>query len=77
MTIEEIIANYKKEYPTLTKFIDGEDLELSNNEYEETLTRWANNAIEADRISAEKAAAKAAILERLNLTEAEAQLLLS
>jgi hypothetical protein len=41
MTKNEIIAKLKNEYPILTKQIDQEVITLSENEYEITISSWA------------------------------------
>ncbi len=80
MTKQTIIAEIKAEFPTLTKSFDGADIELSAEEYEETIAAWADAKLaEAQKAAAEaeKAAAKAALLEKLGLTQEEASLLLA
>jgi hypothetical protein len=80
MTKNEIIAEYKKEYATLHKTIDGQDIVLTEEEYETTIEQWAENELakEAELAEAEaKAAQKAALLDRLGITEDEAKLLLA
>lgn len=79
MNKTEIIAELKAEYPTLTKHVDGQDIKLSKAEYEATLSLWADIRIQKDieaAAEAEKQASKAALLERLGITEEEAKLLL-
>ena len=79
MNKTEIIAALKEEYPTLTKHVDGKDIKLSKAEYEATLSLWADIRIQKDieaAVDAEKQASKAALLERLGITEEEAKLLL-
>lgn len=80
MTKETIINQLKAEFPTLTKSFDGADIELTPEEYEATINQWAEAKLEAakmEAIAAEKAAAKAALLEKLGLTQEEASLLLA
>ena len=49
MTKNELIAQFKKDYPTLTKGVNDEVITLDAAEYEATLLEWA------DRILAEEA----------------------
>jgi len=81
MTIkEEIIESLKAEYPSLKKVFDGQEIELTEEEYNETIELWADIQLakEAEAVAeAEKAATKTALLERLGITEEEARLLLS
>jgi hypothetical protein len=79
-TKAQIISELKLEYPTLTKQINGEVLSLSNEEYELTISNWADNKLEKLVKEAEtlaKTQAKAALLSRLGITEEQAKLLLS
>ena len=79
-TREEIIADFKKEYPILKKGSDEIGYtDLSPEDYEATINEWADNAIAAAALAEEEAAkatAKAALLDKLGITEEEAQLLL-
>jgi len=80
MTKTQIIAELKAEYPTLTKHVDGEDIQLSKDEYDATMSLWADIRIQKEieaAAEAEKHAAKTALLERLGISEDEAKLLLS
>lgn len=79
-TKTELIAELKAEYPTL-KVGTEEDgyVELSAEKYEATIEEWADNKlIELNEIAAQesKAAAKAALLARLGITQEEANLLI-
>jgi hypothetical protein len=49
MTKNELIAQFKKDYPTLTKGVNDEVITLDAEEYEATIAEWA------DRILAEEA----------------------
>ena len=86
------IAELKAQYPTLSKGINNEVVELNAEEYEALIAKWADielaneaeEAAEAQKVvdrEAQKqqdeadAIAKAALLERLGITEAEAKLL--
>jgi hypothetical protein len=80
-TKNQVIQLLKKEFPTLR--VGGDDVgytELSVEEYEATIAQWADARLakEAAATQAEaKAQAKAALLERLGITEDEARLLLA
>ena len=41
MTLEELIAQCKKENPTMTQTINGESFLLSDEEYEKAAHDWA------------------------------------
>jgi proline dehydrogenase len=80
MTKNELIEQYKKEFPKLTGQVNNEVFDLSAEEYEETINRWAENRLkQLEEIAAEnqKVAAKAALLEKLGISSDEAALLLS
>jgi hypothetical protein len=79
MNKTQIIEQLKSEYPTLTKGINDEVIELDATEYEATIDAWADAQLLklAKQAEAEaKAEAKAELLERLGITEDEARLLL-
>lgn len=76
----EIIAQLKAEHTVLTKQVNDEIIELDQDEYEATIDAWANFELAKLAKVAEaeaKATAKAALLERLGISEDEARLLLS
>lgn len=81
MTKNELITQLKKEYPTIREGSDEQGyVELSVEEYDARISQWADNLLakEAEaqaKLDAENA--KAALLDRLGITEAEAKLLLS
>jgi hypothetical protein len=80
MTLQTKINELKQLYPSLTKGVNDEIVVLSDEEYEETIALWAENELakEAELAQAEaKAAQKAALLDRLGITEDEAKLLLA
>jgi len=80
MTKEEITAQLKLDYPTLTKQINDKSIKLNAAEYETTIDAWADNTLAKQALEAEaeaKAQAKAALLHRLGITADEAKLLLS
>ena len=77
----EIIAELKAEHPTLKE--GSEELgytQLTDEEYKNTIERWANNLIAQQELEAavKKAEAdKATLLAKLGITADEARLLLS
>lgn len=80
MTKNELIAQFKAENPKVVSIINGEEIELTAAEYEANAQAWATmrlEQIQLEQTIAEGAAAKAALLERLGITEDEAKLLLS
>ena len=81
MTKNQIIAQLKKDYPSLR---DGSNIEgyveLSAEDYEARIAQWADNMLakEAEaqaKLDAENA--KALLLDRLGISQAEAKLLFS
>jgi len=80
-SIEELKQEFKKDYPTLKNGSDEVGYkELSVEEYETTISAWAENAYaeqQEQEAEAAKAAQKAALLDRLGITEEEAKLLLA
>ena len=80
MTKQATIAQLKLNYPSLTKQINDKVIQLDAEEYEASIDAWADAVMSraAKKAEAEaKATAKAALLERLGITEAEADLLLN
>lgn len=79
-TKTELIAELKNNYPTLRSGSEEDGyVELSAEKYEATIEEWADNKlIELNEIAVQesKAAAKAALLAKLGITEDEAALLL-
>jgi hypothetical protein len=80
-TKQEIIDQLKAEFPTL-KFGDDNKgyTNLTAEEYEATISEWADARLAKEAEAAEaqaKAAQKAALLERLGISEDEARLLLA
>jgi hypothetical protein len=60
-TKAEIIADLKKEYPTLKVGSDQTGYkDLSSEDYEATINYWADNAIAAAQLAEEEAAKEAA-----------------
>jgi hypothetical protein len=80
-TKQEIIEILKEEYPSLRVGSDNDGyVELSADEYEATIDDWADKTLAKLSKAAEaeaKATQKAALLERLGISEDEARLLLA
>ena len=73
------IAELKLKHPTISKGVDNQVLVLDANEYKDTIEKWAEVELaqEAELAQAEaNVQAKAELLERLGITQAEANLLL-
>lgn len=80
MTKNEMITKLKKEFPNLTGQSNNEVFDLSAEEYEATIERWADNRLKAAAEEAEiqaKETAKAELLTKLGITADEAALLLA
>ncbi len=80
MTKQQLIEQFKLDFPTLTKQFNDEVITLNKDEYEATIDAWADAQLSklAKQAEAEaKAQAKADLLERLGITEDEAKLLLA
>ena len=78
--LSDKIKAFKLEYPTLTKGVNDQVIELTAEEYEATIAEWAQNELNAEAAKAEKQSLieqKAALLSRLGLTSEEATLLLT
>jgi hypothetical protein len=78
--LSDKIAAFKAEYPTLTKGVNDEVIEMTAKEYEATIAQWAQNELDAEAAKADKVALqtqKDALLQKLGLTQAEATLLLT
>jgi len=58
MTLNKKIAELKKAYPTLTKGVNDEVIELDLDEYEATISEWAQNLLDQETKEADIAAAK-------------------
>lgn len=79
MTKEQIIAELKAEYPTLTYGINDEVFDMTPEQYEETIASWADARIAKEQAKAEAEAtrqAKISAYQKLGLTEAEIEALL-
>jgi hypothetical protein len=62
MTKQEIVKQFKSEYPILTKQVNDEIIELDQDEYDETIDAWSNSKFQKLTFAAEaeaKAQAKA------------------
>ena len=80
MTKQQLIEQFKLDYPTITKQVDDEVITLDQDEYEATIDAWADAQLlklAKQAEAAAKATQKAALLERLGITEDEARLLLA
>ena len=81
MTKNQLVAQFKKDYPTIREGSDEQGyVELSVEEYEARIAQWADNMLakqaEAQaKLDAQNA--KEAVLNRLGITAQEAKLLLS
>ncbi len=83
MKLEDYINQLKKDYPTLKRGEDDAVVTLSDSEYNQKITEWANNLLLEEQEESEKKAAalqaeadKAALLAKLGITADEAKLLL-
>lgn len=65
MTLDKKIAELKKVYPTLTKGVNDEVIEMNADEYEATLAEWAQNLLNQETKEAEIEAAKEAAQAKL------------
>ena len=71
--------DFRKEYPTLTQNINGEEVPLTTDEYESTIARWEvaqSEAKTAWELEKTKIQTRQALLDKLGITEDEAKLLL-
>jgi hypothetical protein len=79
-TKQQMIEILENQFPTLKVGSDDSGYtELSADEYNATITEWANAKLAKEAKEAEaqaKAQARAELLERLGITEDEAKLLL-
>jgi hypothetical protein len=65
MTTQQKIAELKAQFPTLTYGVNDEIFTMTPEEYEATVTSWAETAIAKEQAAAEKAAAKEAAEAKL------------
>ena len=81
MTKNELITQLKKDFPTLREGSEEQGYtELAAEEYELRIDNWANSILAKQAFEAAQAeaqSAKAALLNKLGITEEEAKLLLS
>jgi hypothetical protein len=77
MTLNEKITSLKKLYPTLSKGINDEIIELTEEEYEATIQQWAQFEVDQAKTIADLTENKKLILEKLNLTQDEIKILLA
>ena len=80
MTKQSEIQAIKEANPTLNRFDAGVEIELTGGEYDaqiEELWRLNKKSEALAELEAERAAAKAALLTQLGITEEQAKLLLS
>jgi hypothetical protein len=78
-TKQELMAQLKAENPKMVANINGEDIELTPEEYEKAASDWADMRlvqIAAEQAQLKADADKAALLAKLGITADEAKLLL-
>ena len=74
MTKEQIIAELKAQYPTLTYGINDEFFEMTDEQYEETIISWANAKIAKEQAKLEAQAllkTKVLAYQKMALTNEE------
>jgi len=79
MTKQQLINQFKLDFPTLTKQINDDVITLDQDEYEATIDAWADATLskEAAKLKTEQArATKISAYEKLGLTDAEIEALL-
>ena len=79
-TKEELVAQLKAENPIMVANINGENIELTLEEYEKAANDWADMRlvqIAAEEAAVKAEADKAVLLAKLGITADEAKLLLS
>ncbi len=78
-TKNELIQECKDANPVIIQTINGVEIELTGNDYEQACSDWADMRLAQLTVEAEaeaQATAKADLLERLGITADEAKLLL-
>lgn len=65
MTLNKKIADLKKDYPTLTKGVNDQVIEMNAEEYEATISQWAQNLLDQEAKEAKDLAAKEAAQAKL------------
>ena len=76
MTKEELIAELKTEYPVLTYGINDEVFEMTSDQYEQTISDWADVRIAKAQAKSDAKAVKASLIQKLlalGITEEEAR----
>ena len=79
-TKQDIVIELKKQNPTMVSTINGEEIKLIGDEYEEAIQNAAQMKLEQllkEEEDNAKEIARAALLSKLGITAEEAQLLLS
>ena len=79
MTKQQLINQFKLDFPTLTKQINDDVITLDQDEYEATINAWADSTLskKAAKLEAQQArATKISAYQKLGLTEAEIEALL-
>lgn len=79
MTKQELINQFKLDYPLLTKQVNNDVVTLDQDEYEATINAWADATIakQLAELQVEQARqTKISAYEKLGLTEAEIEALL-
>jgi hypothetical protein len=79
MTKQELIEQFKLDYPSLTKQVNNEIIVLDQDEYEATIDYWADATLakEIAKIEAEQVRLnKISAYQKLGLTEVEIEALL-
>ena len=79
MTKNELITQFKKDYPILTMVFNGVETVLESEQYEETIEGWADAQLDKEQQARDllkSESERAALLERLGLTADEAKLLI-
>ena len=79
-TKDELIQECKEANPIMIQTINGVEIELTGADYDQACSDWADMKLAQLTLQAEaeaNATAKAALLNRLGITEEQAKLLLS
>jgi hypothetical protein len=79
-TKNELIQECKDANPVIIQIINGVEIELTGNDYEQACSDWADMKLAQLTVETEaeaQATAKAELLERLGITADEAKLLLA
>ena len=79
MTKEQLIAELKAQYPTLSYGINDETFEMTAEQYEETIALWADARIAKAQAKAQEEvlrATKITAYQKMGLTEEEIEALL-